>query len=44
MEKLIERYPDGAPERVIARALGITEDEVRETLARTVGLLKESLS
>lgn len=28
LAKLLDRYPEGAPDRIIAQALGITEEEV----------------
>jgi hypothetical protein len=43
LEKLMERYPDGVPDKVIASALGITEDEVEILYASTVELLQKSL-
>jgi hypothetical protein len=41
LEKLLERYPDGAPNRVIAHALCIAEDEVEELYRQAVAHLRE---
>lgn len=40
LEKLIERYPDGCPERVIANALMIPEHEVEELYQKAVTKLR----
>lgn len=36
LEALLERYPDGCPDRVIAQALLISEPEVEELYQETV--------
>lgn len=43
LAKLEERYPDGAPDRVIAAALQISEDEVGARYARIVSQLRTDL-
>ncbi len=43
MAKLLERYPDGVPEKFIASALEISEDEVEEIYQDIVCRLRESL-
>lgn len=40
LHKTMERYPDGAPIKVIAQALLMTEPEVEEMLERVVFKLK----
>ncbi len=41
MRKLEERYPDGAPDNVIATALMIPEVEVEPALAKLVVKMRE---
>lgn len=36
LARVIERYPDGAPDRVVAQALFLTEDEVGEIYQQIV--------
>lgn len=43
LKKLLEKYPDGAPDRVIAQALMITEEDVEKTYQHIVQKLKDSL-
>lgn len=43
LKKLLERYPDGCPDRIIAQALLLTEDEVKELHNRIVEKLKEKM-
>jgi hypothetical protein len=40
LQKLVERYPDGAPDHVIAAALGTTETEVERRYQDVVRYLK----
>jgi len=40
IENLIDRYPDGAPLRLIAQALNMTEEEVQETYNNVLVKLK----
>jgi len=40
IENLIDRYPDGAPLRLIAQALNMTEEEVQETYNNVLTKLK----
>lgn len=41
LEKVLERYPEGAPPRLIAQALLMTEEEVEELYQQTVVRLRE---
>lgn len=41
LDKCLDRYPDGAPTKVIAQALLMTEEEVEESVERVVGLLRD---
>lgn len=41
--KLLERYPDGAPDHIIAQALLTTEDEVQRIYEGAVAKLREHL-
>ncbi len=43
LKRLMERYPEGAPDNVIAAALGIPEVEVESRYQRIVGLLRGSV-
>jgi hypothetical protein len=43
LDRLIERYPDGAPNRVIAQALMMTEDDVEETFNSIIAKLRGTL-
>lgn len=43
LDKLLDRYPDGAPGRVIAQALLMTEEEVEELYLRTVAKLRRAM-
>lgn len=43
MQRLIERYPDGAPDEVIAQALGITPAEVEKEYQAIVLKIREDL-
>lgn len=36
LEKLLERYPDGCPDKVIAQALMVSEEEVEEMYQKAV--------
>lgn len=42
--EVLKRYPEGAPDRIIAQALGISEDEVesryQDIVAQLRGLMK----
>lgn len=40
LEKCLERYPDGAPPRIVAQSLLMTEDEVEETTRHVVQKLR----
>lgn len=40
LTKLLERYPDGVPDRIIANGLMLTEDDVHELYERTVKKLR----
>lgn len=41
LKKLLLRYPNGCPDRIIAQALMISEDDVQVTYDRVLGKLKE---
>jgi len=43
LKKLLKRYPDGAPDRVIAQALYMTEEEVVELAKEIIERLKEKM-
>lgn len=43
INKLVERYPDGAPPKLIAQALLITEEEVEEIYQGIVLKLREAM-
>lgn len=43
LEKLLERYPDGCPDRVIASVLMIDETEVEQSYARIVEKLRKMM-
>ena len=43
LKRLMERYPDGAPDNVIALALGITEAEVERRYQNVVKVLRGSV-
>lgn len=40
LEKLLERYPEGCPDRIIANALMIAEAEVEELYEKAVAKLR----
>jgi hypothetical protein len=44
MAKLLERFPDGAPDRTIAQALMITPDDVQRIYDDIVERLKVALA
>lgn len=41
LEKLLERYPDGAPDRIIGQALAIDEGSVEQLYNETVERLRK---
>lgn len=41
LEQCIDRYPDGAPDKVIAQSLMMTEEEVKEVTEATVEKLRK---
>lgn len=43
LEKVMERFPEGAPDRTIAQALMISEDDVPRLYAEIVVRLREKL-
>jgi len=43
LKKLLERYPDGCPDRVIAAVLLITEDDVEAHYQRIVIKLRNAM-
>lgn len=44
LTKLLERYPDGVPDKIIAQALLMTEDDVQELYDRVVKRLRELMA
>ncbi len=40
LEKCLDRYPDGAPTKLIAQSLLMTEEDVEETTQRIVAKLQ----
>jgi hypothetical protein len=43
LAKALERYPDGAPDHVIARALGITEADLERKYLEIVAKLRKEV-
>lgn len=43
IEKLLERYPDGAPAKVIAQVLLITEEEVEKLTQEAIVSLRKKM-
>lgn len=43
LEKVLEKFPDGAPTRIIAQALMITEDEVEDEYERIIAKLRTAM-
>lgn len=43
LEKLMERYPDGAPPKVVAQALMMTEEEVQDVYETVIVKLRQAL-
>jgi len=43
LAKALERYPDGAPDHVIARALGVSEDELERRYQAIVAKLRSKV-
>lgn len=43
LERMLDRYPEGCPDKVIARALMIPEDKVVELYEQIVEKLKKSM-
>lgn len=41
LQKCIDRYPDGVPDKVIAQCLMMTEEEVEETFQKVVQKLQK---
>jgi transposase-like protein len=44
LEKLIQAYPDGAPIKAIAEALGIDREEVNELLQQILIKMRSQMS
>jgi hypothetical protein len=44
LAKVVERYPDGAPDRIIGQALGMSDLQVQETYARVIDRLRSIMS
>lgn len=43
LKKLLERYPDGCPNRIIAQALLMSEDDIEELYEQIVEKLKQRM-
>jgi len=43
LDKLMERYPDGAPAKIIAQAMMMTEDEVEELYEAVIVKMRQAL-
>ena len=43
LEKAMEHYPDGAPPKVVAQALGMSESEVESTYQSVVERLRRAM-
>ena len=43
LKKLLERYPEGAPTKVIAQSLMVTEDELQELEASIIIKIRQGL-
>jgi hypothetical protein len=43
LNKLMERYPDGAPTKIIAQAMMMTEDEVEELYELVIVKMRAAL-
>ena len=43
LDKLMERYPDGAPTKIIAQAMMMTEDEVEELYELVIVKMRQAL-
>ena len=44
LEKLLQRFPDGCPDHIIANALKIKENEVEINYLRIINFIKEKLN
>jgi hypothetical protein len=43
LERMLERYPDGVPDRIIAQALLIKEEDVEELYQKIILKLKKGM-
>ena len=43
LKKLLERYPDGCPDRIIANALLMTEDDIQALYEKIVIKLRNAM-
>lgn len=43
IREVMKRYPDGVPDRIIAQALGISEEEVEARYGEIVARLRETM-
>lgn len=43
LKRLLERYPDGAPDRIIGQAIGMSELEVQEAYEAIVRKLRRMM-
>jgi|WetSurMetagenome_2_1015567.scaffolds.fasta_scaffold1018889_2 hypothetical protein len=43
LTKLLERYPNGCPEHIVAQALEITDKEVEENYQRIIACIRSNI-
>jgi hypothetical protein len=43
IERLLERYPDGVPDHIIAEALDLTADELNQQYAEIISCLRDKM-
>jgi hypothetical protein len=43
LKKVLQKYPDGAPDRVIAQALMISEEEVQDLYESIIDKIRQSM-
>jgi hypothetical protein len=43
LQKLVDKYPDGCPDHIIATALGVDEAAVKERFSKIVACLRDRI-
>ena len=43
LQKLVDKYPDGCPDHIIATALGVDEAAVKERFAKIIACLRDRI-